>query len=113
MGLIVLEGMRFFAYHGVHREESITGGEYQVDVYIDFPFEKNGDELEKTVDYELIYASISKRMQEKVKLIEHLGELMVQDLKKVYPAAQFKLRLSKFNPPVGGALTRAYIEVSA
>lgn len=113
MGLIVLEGMRFFAHHGVHREEGITGGEYQVDVYIDFAFEKNADDLAKTVDYELIYAKIAKRMQHKVKLIEHLAELLIEDLKKAYPDAQFRLRLSKFSPPVGGVLHRAYVEVSA
>jgi dihydroneopterin aldolase len=112
MGLIVLEGMKFNAFHGVHREEGIIGGDYMADVYLDYAFEKNEDLLEKTANYEIIYATVAKRMQTPVKLIEHLAELILADLGKHFPATPIRVRISKFSPPVGGELYRAFVEVT-
>lgn len=112
MGLIVLEGMKFHAYHGVHREEGITGGGFMADVYLNYAFEGNNDALEKTANYEIIYAAVAKRMQTPVKLIEHLAELILADLEAHFPATPIRVRISKFSPPVGGELYRAYVEVT-
>jgi len=112
MGLIVLEGMKFHAYHGVHREEGITGGGFMADVHLNYAFENNNDVLEKTANYEIIYAIVAKRMQTPVKLIEHLAELILKDLEIHFPATPIRVRISKFSPPLGGELYRAYVEVT-
>lgn len=111
MGLIVLEGMQFHAFHGVHSEERLMGGKYQVDVYLDYPFEGNADQLDRTANYETVYLLVAERMQTPVKLIEHLAELMLADLQTAFPEAKLKVRVSKFQPPVGGVVGRAYVEV--
>lgn len=111
MGLIVLEGMQFHAFHGVHAEERLMGGKYQVDVYLDYSFEGNVDQLERTANYETVYRLVAERMQVPVKLIEHLAELTLGDLQAAFPAARLKVRVSKFQPPVGGVVGRAYVEV--
>jgi 7,8-dihydroneopterin aldolase/epimerase/oxygenase len=113
MGLIVLEGMKFHAHHGVHPEERVLGGSYQVDVQLHYPFEQNGDQLEKTANYEQIYEAVAQRMQQPVKLIEHLAELILADLELLFPQTAFLVRVSKFHPPVGGELHRAYVEVKS
>jgi dihydroneopterin aldolase len=112
MGLIVLEGMEFFAKHGVHPEEQVTGGKFMADVTLDYPFEGNGDLLEKTANYEIIYQVVARRMKIPAKLIEHLAELILTDLNALFPGIFITVRISKFSPPVGGALLRAYVEVS-
>lgn len=112
MGLIVLEGMKFHAFHGVHREEGITGGDFMADVYLNYPFEGNADALEKTANYEIIYGAVAKRMQTPVKLIEHLADLILADLEGLFPNTLIRVRISKFSPPVGGELYRAYVEVT-
>lgn len=111
MGLIVLEGMQFHAFHGVHAEERVMGGKYQVDVYLDYPFEGNADRLERTANYEQVYQIVASCMQEPVQLIEHLAELILGDLQAAFLEAKVKVRVSKFQPPVGGVVTRAYVEV--
>lgn len=110
MGLIVLEGMQFHAFHGVHAEERVMGGKYQVDVYLNFPFEGNADQLDRTANYETVYRLVAQRMEVPVQLIEHLAELMLADLQQALAAAQVKVRVSKFHPPVGGVVARAYVE---
>ena len=87
------------------------GGKYQVDVYIDYPFEGNADQLERTANYETVYRLVAQRMHVPVKLIEHLAELMLADLQAAFPQAKLKVRVSKFQPPVGGVVGRAYVEV--
>jgi dihydroneopterin aldolase len=110
MGLIVLEGMQFHAFHGVHAEERVMGGKYQVDVYLNYPFEGNADQLDRTANYETVYRLVAQRMEVPVQLIEHLAELMLADLQQAFAAAQVKVRVSKFQPPVGGVVARAYVE---
>jgi dihydroneopterin aldolase len=51
-------------------------------------------------------------MQTPVKLIEHLAELILADLGKHFPATPIRVRISKFSPPVGGELYRAFVEVT-
>lgn len=111
MGLIVLEGMQFHAFHGVHAEERLMGGKYQVDVYLNYPFEGNADQLERTANYETVYRLVAQRMESPVQLIEHLAELMLADLQQAFVSALVKVRVSKFQPPVGGVVARAYVEV--
>lgn len=111
MGLIVLEGMQFHAFHGVHAEERLMGGKYQVDVYLNYPFEGNADQLDRTANYETVYRLVAQRMEAPVQLIEHLAELMLADLQQAFVFAQVKVRVSKFQPPVGGVVARAYVEV--
>lgn len=111
MGLIVLEGMQFHAFHGVHAEERLMGGKYQVDVYLNYPFEGNADQLDRTANYETVYRLVAQRMEVPVQLIEHLAELMLADLQQAFVSAQVKVRVSKFQPPVGGVVARAYVEV--
>lgn len=111
MGLIVLEGMQFHAFHGVHAEERVMGGKYQVDVYLNFPFEGNADQLDRTANYETVYRLVALRMQKPVQLIEHLSELILTDLQALFSNIPIKVRVSKFQPPVGGVVGRAFVEV--
>ena len=112
MGLIVLEGMKFHAYHGLHPEERICGGEFIADVYVDFPFEGCNDQIKNTADYELIYQAVKRNMQQPVNLIEFLAENILADLKQLYPIAGFKVRISKIGPPLGGPAYRTYTEIA-
>ena len=40
MSLIALEGMQFYAYHGVYDEEQIIGNNYVIDIYISTNYSK-------------------------------------------------------------------------
>jgi 7,8-dihydroneopterin aldolase/epimerase/oxygenase len=53
MGKIAIEGMRFYAFHGLLKEEQIIGGNYIVDVYLDASIEKasENDDIKSTIDY--------------------------------------------------------------
>lgn len=114
MGTISLEGLEFFAYHGYYPEEQRIGNKYALDITVvtDFVEAAQSDKLSETVNYEKIYSIASKVMKEPAKLLEHIGFKVIEDIRLEYPLIEKVLvKVSKFNPPVGGVCTRAVITI--
>ena len=112
MGTISLEGLEFFAYHGYYPEEQRIGNKYALDIIITADFIKAAqeDKLSETVNYGTIYQIVLKVMMEPAKLLEHIGFTVIERIREHYPVvANITVKVSKFNPPVGGVCTRAMI----
>lgn len=103
--------MQFYAFHGYFKEENVVGGNYVVDVEIDFPFEEKGDVLNETVDYTQVYSIVARHMQQPAKLIEFVACEIKKELQIRFPKGVFLVRVSKIAPPVGGPIGRTYVEV--
>ncbi|WP_026995336.1 dihydroneopterin aldolase [Flectobacillus major] len=112
MGTISLEGLEFFAYHGFYEEERKMGNRYQIDIQIttDFSEAAEKDQLKATVNYVDLYNIIAEVMKIKAKLLEHIGQLIIEKVREVYPNIdEVQVTVSKFNPPIGGVCTRAKV----
>ena len=112
MGIIALEGLEFFAYHGVHDEEQRIGNRYQVDiqVVVDFSEAAENDKLKYTVNYGDLYEIIAGVMKIKARLLEHIAQLIISNVRERYPNTEkIEVSISKFNPPIGGVCTRAKV----
>jgi dihydroneopterin aldolase len=114
MGLIALEGMRFYAYHGFYEEEQLIGAHYVVDIYIETNFAgaSQKDDLGQTVNYETVYRITKLEMQKSAKLLEAVGQRIVNKIKTLFDNIQsLRLRIYKKNPPMGANIDHAYIEI--
>ena len=62
---IVLEGMRFYGFHGVNPEERVLGQEYLVDVTVELDLRSAGgsDRLEDTISYARVYRAVREVME--------------------------------------------------
>lgn len=112
MGTIALEGLEFFAYHGVYAEEQKIGNRYQIDIQIstDFSAAADTDNLKDTVNYGDLYEIIAGVMKIKAKLLEHIAQLIISSVRERYPNIdKVEVSVSKFNPPIGGVCTRAKV----
>lgn len=112
MGQITLEGMEFFAHHGVSDEEQKTGNRYSVDVCIDTDLQASclSDDLSDTLNYGRVYTLVAEEMQEKSRLLEHLGYRIIQRLKQEFSGmTRVSINVSKYNPPVGGVVHRSKV----
>ena len=112
MGQIALEGMEFFAYHGHYDEEQKIGNKYGVDVYIqtDLHAAAGSDNLEKTVNYEVLYRIVREEMKEPSRLLEHIAHRVIGHIFQEFGYVQaVKVNISKFNPPLGGICHRAMV----
>jgi len=114
MGLIAVEGMRFYAYHGFYNEEQKIGGDYLVDVYVHTNFKKAAreDALSGTINYETIYIATRIEMNKPTRLLETIATRIMNSLKNKFSTIQeIKVRISKLHPPIGGETARTFIEV--
>lgn len=116
MGIINVNGIRVYAYHGCLPEEGIIGGEYVVDVRVDADFShaEQTDELRDTVDYCVVHEVVKSEMAVRSKLIEHVARRIGNKLRKAYPNVNsFMVRVIKINPPMNGAVENVSVEISS
>ncbi len=112
MGTITLEGLDFFAYHGYYPEEQRIGNKYAVDITIqtDFLEAAQLDKLSETVNYETLYDVAAEVMKVPSRLLEHIAHQIILGIRDKYPNVEnIIVKVSKFNPPVGGVCTKATI----
>ena len=113
-GWIGLETMEFYAYHGVFEEEQMIGGKFIVDisVFTDMLGAALYDDLEGTLDYEIIFHIVKKNMLQSVKLIEHLAHNIIVDLRAVIPEDdKIRIKIRKLNPPLGAKIGASLVEL--
>ena len=113
MPKIILEGMRFYAYHGFYEEEQIIGNEYVIDLEIDAGNVRGAktDDLFQTLNYETIYRLVSMEMREPSKLIEHVGQRILDRVSGMFPKVKnVKVRLKKRMPAMRGRIDWAIVE---
>ncbi|MDO4191039.1 MAG: dihydroneopterin aldolase [Bacteroidales bacterium] len=111
---ISLNGMRFYAYHGFYEVEQKVGGWYSVDVTAEPTIKEAGkdDELSQTINYEIIYNTVKTEMSKKSKLIEHVALRTLHALEQTLPTATaLTVRIHKLNPPLGGEVKEAVVEI--
>lgn len=112
MGVIALEGLEFFAYHGYYEEEQKIGNKYSVDITVETSLSKAAveDQLTETVNYEDLYRIAATVMSGKSRLLEHIAFQIIEEIRKLYPFVQkVVVSVSKHNPPIGGICNRARI----
>lgn len=114
---IRLQGLRFYAYHGVLPQERQVGGHYTVDATLQLTGADSAihdDELSGTVNYAEAYAIISREMQTPSALIEHVAGRILRAVFAAFPlvcAATIEVR--KDTPPMGADCAGCSVRLTA
>ena len=112
MGIISLEGLEFFAYHGFYKEEQAMGNRYGVDISVGYNFEDAAreDSLNTTINYERLYKTVEREMKISSKLLEHLAGRIIAGVFLQFPHIEWcEVAVYKYNPPVGGVCRAAKV----
>ena len=112
---IRMEGMKFYAFHGVLPQENLVGANYYINLKLktDFIRAAETDELEGTVSYADIHAVVKEEMQTSSKLLEHVCQRIASRIFHDFPAIEaIDIALYKENPPMGSCAQRIGVEVS-
>ena len=115
MAKITLENMEFHAFHGCLEHEQQLGNTFIVTLSMELDTSLAGatDELVHTLNYQLVYDVVKAQMKIPSKLIEHVGQRIVDTLFSAFPQIQvLAVKLSKMNPPLGGKVDCVTIELS-
>jgi len=115
MGLIRIEDMEFYAYHGHYREEQIVGNHFLVDVSIETDTDKAGksDDLRDTLNYQTAYLLVKKEMETTSNLLEHIATRILDALySELTGINKATVKVSKLNPVMGGRIGRVSVELT-
>ena len=110
---IRLEGMKFYAYHGVLPQENLVGANYYIDLKLktDFSHAAETDELEGTVNYADIHAAVKEEMRITSQLLEHVCQRIARRIFHGFPTIEsIDISLFKENPPMGACAQRIGVE---
>ena len=102
---IEVNDIRLYGYHGCLKEELAIGGHYLVSVFVETNFAEAAqtDDLSKTIDYVAINKIVQEQMAIPSKLIEHVAQRIVDQLKKTFETIQkVRVVVRKLTPPING-----------
>ena len=108
MGLITVEGVRVFAYHGHLPEEAILGGHFIVSVWVtaDTAEVEKTDDLNHTVDYVRIIEIVKEQMAIRSNMIEHPAKRIVDAILPLYKVKKVKVEVEKIQPPINATFDK-------
>lgn len=115
MSKICLENMEFHAFHGCLDHEQKLGNTFIVNLCMELNTELAGqtDELEHTLNYQLVYDVVKTQMNIPSKLIEHAVQRIADAVFNQFQAISLlNVKLSKLQPPLGGKVGRVTIEIT-
>jgi dihydroneopterin aldolase len=114
MGKILLEGMEFFAYHGVYEEEREKGQNFSIDLEILADYSKAcySDKLEDAIDYVQVYELVKAEMAIPSSLLENVAQRIIDSIQKSFEQIEgIKVKITKLQPPISGKLKGISIEL--
>jgi 7,8-dihydroneopterin aldolase/epimerase/oxygenase len=115
MGLIQIENMEFYSFHGHFREERIVGNKFLVDLTIetDMTVPSESDNLKDAVNYQRVYEIVKSQMDKKSHLLEHIAARIIDAIYfEMEGIEKITVKVSKMNPPMGGKIGSVSVVIS-
>jgi dihydroneopterin aldolase len=101
-GIIELEEMEFYAYHGCFKEEKVVGNRFIVNIAIktDMTLPIKSDKINDALNYMKVYELVRQEMQQTSNLLENLTARIIETLYQNFPQIKWtRVKVSKMNPP--------------
>lgn len=111
---ILLENVKFYAFHGALPQERKVGNDYQVSLRIGYDISRAmvSDDVNDTLNYAEVYQLLSQEMSVPSALLERVAGRIGDRLFRKFPAIQsIDLTIIKVNPPMGADSEGAGVEV--
>ncbi|NPC90800.1 dihydroneopterin aldolase [Bacillus sp. WMMC1349] len=116
MDKVYIEGMEFYGYHGVYKEENVLGQRFRVDLtaFLDLSEAGKTDCLEATINYAELYELCKEVVEGKpVKLVESITETIAENVFKRFERVQkCTVKVIKPDPPIPGHYRSVAIEMT-
>lgn len=112
LGIIEIENMEFYAYHGCFEEEAIVGNKFKVDLTIEMNPEtpSKTDSITDAVNYQLAYNIVKREIAIRSHLLEHVGGRIIDSVyAELADVQKVKVKVSKMNPPMGGPIEKVSV----
>lgn len=116
MGIIKIEEMEFYAFHGHYKEEQIVGNRFLVDLILETDMQKaaESDMLDDAVNYQIAYRLVKEEMKRlKSNLLENIGKRILDALYNEFDEIlSATVTIRKMNPPMGGPIKNVSVTMT-
>jgi dihydroneopterin aldolase len=112
LGIIKVENIRVFAYHGCLKEESKIGSDYLVSLEVKANLKQSAasDLLHDTVDYVFLNKIVREEMLKPTHLLETVAKrILIRIFNEDNSVKKATVWVSKLNPPIGGDVEKVTI----
>lgn len=103
MFTIHLQHLIFTSYHGVHEEEKLCPGEFEVNLEMTLSEHRETKivTLSQTADYSIVFEVVKNVMGNPTPLLETIIQHIESDLLLIYPSMEsLFIKIEKKNPPI-------------
>lgn len=116
MGIIEIEDMQFYAYHGCFESERIVGNYFSVFARLETDCTKPAktDDITDALNYQTAYTVIKEQMMIPSSLLEHVCSRILDALFATFESQlQYaQITVSKLAPPLGGKIKAVSVTLS-
>ena len=110
---VALNDVKCFALHGFYREEQLTGTEFLVSVEVTFTHTGDTEDLQKTVNYEVLNTIILEEMRNTKKMLESVVKLILDRTISSFPFVLTAVAgIKKMHPPMPGEIDHSFVQLS-
>ena len=115
MGLITVEGIRVFGYHGHLSEEAVLGGHFVINVWVkvDTSEVEKTDDLNHTVDYVKIIEIVKEQMAIRADMIEVPTKRIVDAILPLNKVQKVTVEVEKVLPPIDASFDKISVTSQA
>lgn len=110
---VALRDVKCYAYHGYYPEEQLTGIYFMVDVEVTFAPDSDTENLQRTVNYEVLNSIILEEMAHPRKMLETVVKSILDKVVSGYPfLLSAEVGIRKLNPPMPGQIGHSFVQLS-
>jgi dihydroneopterin aldolase len=115
MGLITVEGIRVFGYHGHLSEEAVLGGHFVINVWVEVDTSEveKTDDLNHTVDYVKIIDIVKEQMAIRADMIEVPTKRIVDAILPLNKVQKVTVEVEKVLPPIDASFDKISVTSQA
>ncbi|WP_214226321.1 dihydroneopterin aldolase [Pedobacter sp. B4-66] len=109
---VALRDVKCYALHGYYPEEQLTGIYFTVDVVVTFTPNTDTENLERTVNYEILNSIILDEMKRTRKMLETVVKSILDRVIENYPfILTAEVGIKKLNPPMPGEIGHSFVQL--
>ena len=110
---VALNDVKCFSFHGYYPEEQLTGTEFLVSVEVTFYPSGSTEDLERTVNYEVLNTIILEEMASTKQLLETVVRLILDRVLSAFPFVLTAVAgIKKMHPPMPGEINHSFVQLS-
>ena len=109
---VALRDVKCHALHGYYPQEQLTGIYFMVDVVVEFLPYGNTENLQHTVNYEVLNTIILEEMKNTQKMLETVVRNIIDRTISSYPfVLTAEVGIRKMNPPMPGQIGHSFVQL--